>query len=213
MRKIFLHGALGETYGSEFELDVLTAGEAIRALSANFPAFMKDINEGAWHVVRGDLDNGLELDAADISTFKLGGGDLHIVPHVSGGKNGGLLKVVLGVVLIGAAFALTAGAGLASAIGTGALSGISGTQVALFGGALALAGVSSMLTPEQKDEEDKSDSFTSSGPGSTTGQGGALPLVYGEVITGAAMISGGIDIERIDVTGSGGGSFGAGGKK
>lgn len=216
MRKIVLHGALGARYGKEFNLEVATAGEAIRALSANFPGFMKDIREGAWHVVRGNsVDKGMDLDKDDIATFKLGRGDLHIVPYVAGSKRGGLLKIILGVVLVGAAFALTGGA-LATAIGAQGtlLGGITGSQVALFGAAVALAGVSSLLTPEEKaDEKDGSSSFTMAGPGNTYEQGAPVPLVYGDVITGGVLISGGVDIERIAVTGSGGGSVGSGGKK
>lgn len=216
MRKVYLHGSLGDKYGKEFTLNVTTAGEAIRALAANFPSFMKDLRDGAWHLVRGkEIDRGLSLDESQVATFRLGKGDLHIAPFIAGSKRGGLLKVILGVVLIGAAFALTGGA-LAAPImgGGGLLGGITGTQVALFGAAIALAGVSSLLAPEEEsEEEDGSSSFTMSGPGNTYDQGNPVPLVYGEVITGGQLISGGIDIERIAVTGSGGGSVGSGGKK
>ncbi|QNG62607.1 tail assembly protein [Rhizobium phage B1VFA] len=217
MRKVILHGSLGDKYGKEFSLDVRTAGEAVRALAANFPMFMKDLREGAWHVVRGkQIDSGLSLDETQISGFRLGKGDLHIAPFVAGSKRGGLLKVVLGVVLIGAAFAFTGGA-LATAVGAGSAMGslgITGTQVALFGAAVALAGVSSLLSPEEKaKEEDGSQSFTMAGPANTSDQGAPVPLVYGEVITGGVLISGGIDIEQIAVTGDGGGSVGSGGKK
>ncbi|MBY3231886.1 tail assembly protein [Rhizobium laguerreae] len=217
MRKVILHGSLGDKYGKEFSLDVRTAGEAVRALAANFPMFMKDLREGAWHVVRGrKIDSGLALDETQISGFRLGKGDLHIAPFIAGSKRGGLLKVVLGVVLIGAAFAFTGGA-LATAVGAGSAFGslgITGTQVALFGAAVALAGVSSLLSPEEKaKEEDGSQSFTMSGPANTSDQGVPVPLVYGEVITGGVLISGGIDIQQIAVTGDGGGSIGAGGGK
>jgi predicted phage tail protein len=216
MRSIFLHGSLADKYGKVFKLDVKTAGEAVRALSANFPSFMKDVRDGVWHVVRGnDIDKGFSLDENQIAGFRLGKGDLHIVPFIAGSKRGGLLKIVLGAVLVGAAFAFTGGA-LATPIlgGGGLLGGITGTQVALFGAAVALAGVSSLLSPEEKsDETDGSSSFTMSGPGNTYEQGNPVPLVYGEVITGGVLVSGGIDIERIAVTGSGGGSVGSGGKK
>lgn len=216
MRTIHLHGFLATKYGKSFKLDIDTAGEAIRALTANFPTFMQDIREGAWHIVRGkDVDKGVSLDEHQISSFRLGKGDLHLVPFVAGSKRGGLLKVILGVVLIGAAFLFTGGA-LATSItgGTGLLGGVTGTQVALFGAAVALAGVSSLLAPEEKaDEKDGSESYTMSGPGNTYDQGNPVPLVYGEVITGGVLISGGVDIERIAVTGNGGGSVGSGGKK
>lgn len=201
LRTIHLHGALGNKYGETFKLDIATAGEAIRVLTANFPAFMNDIRDGAWHIVRGkDIDKGISLDEDQVASFRLGDGDLHIVPYVAGSKRGGLLKIILGVVLIGAAFMFTGGA-LAGSIGAAGtmLGGITGTQVALFGAAVALAGVSSLLSPEQKAEDEKQDSFTMSGPGNTYNQGAPVPLVYGEVITGGVLISGGVDIERIKV--------------
>lgn len=200
MRKIHLHGALGKKYGVLYELEVATAGEAIRALSANLPGFMMDIREGAWHVVRGDdVDHGLDLGEDDIGTFKLGRGDLHIVPHVAGSKRGGLLKIILGVALVGAAFAFSGGA-LATPIMGGALAGATYGNMAMIGVALALAGVSSMLSPQEKDESGKNDSsFTMSGPGNSYEQGSPIPLVYGEVITGGVLVSGGIDVEQIEV--------------
>jgi len=215
MRTIHLHGSLGEKYGKSFKLAVTTAGEAIRALSVNFPTFRKDIHEGAWHVVRGkDVDKGVSFDENQVAAFRLGKGDLHIVPFIAGSKRGGLLEVILGITLVGAAFAFTGGA-LAAQISIGGASlGMTGGQVALLGAAVALSGVSSLLAPEEKAEEtDGSTSFTTSGPGNTYNQGAPVPLVYGEVITGGVLISGGVDIERIAVTGSGGGSVGSGGKK
>jgi len=214
LRKIHLHGALGAKYGKVFELDVKTAGEAIRAIGANFPEFLKDLRDGAWHVVRGKtVKNGLDLDEHQVAGFRLGQGALHILPYVAGSKRGGLLKIILGAVLIGAAFLFTGGA-LAQPIiaGGGIFGGITGTQVALFGAALAIAGVSTMLSPEEKSKDGDENSFTFGGPGNNYDQGNPVPLVYGRVITGGQMISGGIDIERIAVSGSGGGSVG-GGKK
>lgn len=221
MRTIHLHGALGAKFGKRFELDVATAGEAIRALSANFPGFMQYIRDGSWHIVRGKkVDKGFDLgDEETIRSFNLGKGDLHIVPAIAGSKRAGLLKIVLGGVLIGAAFVLTGGA-LAGAIGpglgmgTGFLGGITGTQVALFGAAMALSGISSLLTPQEKAKEEGDDSsFTMTGPGNATDQGVPVPLVYGEVITGGVLISGGYDVERVAISGNGGGSIGSGGKK
>lgn len=211
MRTIHLHGSLGAKYGRSFQLDVRTAGEAIRALTANFADFPATLREGAWHVVRGkSIKTGYELDERDVGDFSLGKGDLHIVPYVAGSKrSGGLLKVILGAVLVGAAFMFTGGA-LAAPIMGGALGGITGTQLALVGAAVALAGISTMLSPEEKSDEDDEGSHTFGGPGSTYDQGSPVPLIYGETITGSYLISGGIDIERVAVSGKSGS---IGGKK
>ena len=62
--------------------------------------------------------------------------------------------------------------------------------------ALAAAGVSQLLAPEEEDQK-KNDSFTMSGPTNIYEQGYPIPLVYGRVITGTLLVSGSVDIEDI----------------
>lgn len=204
MRKVYLYGHLAEQFGPMFELSVLTAGEALRALSANFPTFVGAMKEGSYEVIRGEPSEfkGLWIGLEDVNEFKLGQADLHIVPCVTGSKNsGGIIKVVLGVALIGAALFFSGGA-LAAPImgGGGLLGGFTYGNLAMIGLSLALAGVSQLLTPKQKTEEGKNDeSFTISGPGNAYDQGNPIPLIYGEGIFGSQLISGGIDIENIPI--------------
>lgn len=209
MRTIYLYGEIAKKYGKKFKLDVATAGEAIRAITTYHPTFAHNLRDGAWHIVRGKkIDSGFSLDEQDVNTFNLGKGDLHILPAIAGSKRGGILKVVLGVVLVGAAFFLSGGA-LGAAM-PGVLSGMTYGNMAMLGVALTLAGVSSMLSPEQKGDK-KDQSYTFNGPGNTSGEGSPVPLVYGEVITGSTMISAGIDIDRLAPAGGSGSS--GGGKK
>ncbi len=197
MRKIYLHGELGEKFGFEIELDVQTAAEAVRALCVNFEGFEAVMRHGEFHVVRGhDIDKGRDLDLELCQTYRLGKAPLHIAPYVAGSKRGGILKVVLGVALIGAAFLFSGGA-LATAVAPGMLGGgFTYGNMALLGVALAVGGISQMLTPQEKDNK-KEDSYLFNGPGNTYDQGGALPLVYGEVITGGVLASIGVDIEQL----------------
>jgi predicted phage tail protein len=196
MRKIHLHGELGKRFGYEFELEVETAAEAVRALCVNLPGFEKFMRAGEFHVVRGkDIDHGMDLDLDLCTAYRLGKAPLHIAPVIAGSKRGGLLKIVLGVALIGAAFLFSGGA-LAAPIMGGALGGATYGNMAMLGVALAVAGVSQMLAPEEK-TEGKDESYLLTGPGNTYEQGSALPLVYGEVITGGVLASIGIDIEQL----------------
>jgi len=227
LRKVFLHGKMARRYGKMFELDVSTAAEAVRALRANFPEILKDFRDGTWHVMRGDKRKGVDLGEEDITGLKLGNGDLHFVPAVQGSKRDGMLKVILGVVLVGASFMgggfmaapLAGGAGAAGGgLFGGLMGGMGGGNLAMMGAAMILGGISQLLAPEEKEEKDEN-SFTMNGPGNTESQGSPIPLVYGEVITGGIMVSGGIDIEDIGNTindgngkSSGKGS-GGGGKK
>lgn len=113
--------------------------------------------------------------------FALGGADTLRIEPVAAGRKSGLLNIVLGAVLIGAAFLLTGGAlsGVAvSAFGTT----ITGSQMALVGGLLALSGVMSMLAPtmEQGTDEnkDKSSAMINT-PSNKTEPGLPVPIIYG----------------------------------
>ena len=201
LRDIHLHGQLGARFGAVHQLDVQTAAEAVRALSMLLPGFAGAIRDGSWHVVRGaSIEDGLDLDATEVVDFRLGAADLHLVPAVGGAKDGGaMLKTVLGVALVGAAFAFSGGT-LAAPIMMGALNtGMVWGNVAMIGVGLALSGVSSFLSPEEKSKEDRDSSFTMQGPSSAHEEGMPVPLIYGEIITGGMPISGGIDVEKIAV--------------
>ncbi|RWI35430.1 tail assembly protein [Mesorhizobium sp.] len=192
LRKIHLHGHLKQ-FGDVIELDVATAAEAVRALGVCIPGFLNVLREGAYHVVRGSIEKGFSLGEDDLLPLKLGRGDLHIMPMVIGGKRGGILKTILGTVLVGAALFLSGGA-LGTAVFAGV--GITWGNVAMVGLVAALSGVSQLLAPSEKGNKDDA-SFTTSGPGNTYDQGGAIQLVYGETITGSVLVSGGVDIEKI----------------
>lgn len=201
LRKIHLHGELGELHGELFELAVDTASEAVRALCMQFPDLEQKIRAGKFHVIRGDADEGMDLDLDECAGLRLGAADLHIVPVIAGSagsnRKGGILKIVLGIALIGAAFFFSGGAFGAAIGGGGMLGNITYGQLALLGVAMTVAGISTMLTPEEEDEK-KDESFLLSGPGNNYEQGAPVPVVYGEIITGSVLISGGIDVEQLE---------------
>lgn len=198
MRKIVLHGHLKKRFGATFELEVATPGEAIRLLGVNLPGFIDALRIGSYEVVYGARNSGDRLTLDLINDFKMGKGDLHLIPSVRGAKSGGgTLKAILGVALVGAAVFFSGGTLAAPLMSTGLLSGVTWGNVALIGAGLAFAGASMMLSPNQKAEQGTDESFTLQGPGNTYAQGQAIPLIYGEVITGSVLASGGLDVERI----------------
>lgn len=197
LRTIHLHGSLKE-FGESYKLSVVTAGEAVRALCMQIKGLKEAIEAGSWHVIRGSLDSGIQLDAKECSEFKLGKGDLHIVPAVEGAKSGGgggAIKIVLGVALIGAAlFFAPAAGGLSAGIGS---MGLTYGHLALVGAALVLAGVASLISPNEEAEEteEEKSSYLLNGPGPTYEQGGPIPIIYGEVYFSGVTISAGLDID------------------
>ena len=196
MKTVYLHGRLAE-FGECFELDVNDPAEVIRALSIQIPEFRSVLAEGEWSIVKGNLEEGCSLSEEELM---LSGSyeEIHILPAItgSGGKFG---QIVLGTVLIGAAF-FTGGASLA-AWGTGA------KVMGSIGAGLVLGGVSQMLIQAPStsggyaDRESPSErpSFLFDGPVNTSTQGLPVPLIYGEVMTGSVVVSAGMTAEDIGV--------------
>jgi predicted phage tail protein len=211
LRKIVLHGRLGKKFGREFEFDVATVAEGVRALCALVPGFVEEMAKGHYTIrVRAKSqtyfdENMLHLDIGNAHT-------IHITPRAEGAKSGGLGKIILGVLIIGAAIAFAPGVGIGLAAKTGtfaagmaqaAFLGISYGTIALFGATIALSGLALMLAPTPKignygDREKEPQSLMFNGPVNTREQGGAVPLVYGEMIVGSVMISAGLVAEDVE---------------
>ena len=194
LKTIYLYGRLKE-FGDSFQLDVNEPAEAIRALSVQLPNFREAIASGQWHIVRGSLDEGIDINESDLRLSLGGTCEIHILPAAegAGGKFG---QIILGAVLIGAAFWAGAGAPIAEW----------GAKTKLMGQAglgLAVNGVSSMLTRQnnsnysERETADNRPSFMFSKPINTSTQGLPVPLIYGEVIVGSVVISAGMNAEDI----------------
>lgn len=117
---------------------------------------------------------------------------IHIVPVVSGAKDSGLFSVVVGAVMIGAAF-FTGGASLAA---WGALS----TGLAAAGAGMVIAGSAMMLAPTPEtsqgrttDNGERNQYFNNLDNG--VAQGSVVPLVYGEVMVGSKVLSQGLSTD------------------
>lgn len=207
LRTIHLHGHLKKTFGPSFKFDVGTAGEALRALNCAFPGqFIDALKTGSYKIVRGDKRNGMAFDLELVNKFNLGRADLHIIPVAKGAANSkGTVKTILGVALIGGAIFMSGGtlAAPLSQLGTavtlgGTSLGFTWGSIAAVGLGITLAGVSTLMAnPAAAKSGEKTDSYAISGPTNTGRQGSAIPLIYGEVITGSIGVSFDADIEDI----------------
>lgn len=167
---IHLHGPLGERFGALHHFAVGSPQEAVRALDANYPGFIPAFLEHGEYglMVDGDWRGG--DDAPQLPASK----EIHIVPHVAG--NTPLVVIALGFI------------------------GITGTAATIIGSLLVaglMIGVSLLFRPKppgKKDPDEKdADSFIFSGPENVTGQGVAVPLIYGRVFAGSVVVSAGQD--------------------
>jgi len=199
MKTIHLYGFLADKFEPTYVLDVQTPAEAIRILEANYPGqFAAAMRDKWWRISRratGPCMNECELHMPTAAS------EFHIEPITQGG-----FKAVFGLFL--------GGTGLGSIftpLGLPILGGGGGAGILGFGGALGgfgkiaiglallgvLALISGALSPkeEQKAEEDEKSSFLFNGPVNQSSQGGPVPVIYGRVIVGSTVISGGIKVE------------------
>ena len=183
--RLRLGGALADIAGAEPPFRFGTIRQAAGLLRVNFPEIMAFKETEV--VVR---LSGQEV-GSDCYDMPLGpGASVEIFPAVAGG-NEGLGKVLLGGLLIvsGAWAALPAagvGAALAPSYVTGALISV--------GTSIALNGVSAYVSSLEKTPEDEQRGGGQySGPRTTTGEGQALPLLYGKARVSGALIQRTID--------------------
>ena len=185
MKTIILYGELAKRFGKHHRFSVSTVSEAIRALRANFKGF-ENFLATAHHNGMGFkvFVGGHSLDINEVPA-PLGKSNniIRIAPAVIGSGNA-WTRIILGVALI--------------AVGV-----ISRTpNLVLAGAALAFGGVAQLLTKTPKigtgtrEESQSTESYIFSGPQNVTAQGNAIPLVYGRMMVGSAIISAGIDVNE-----------------
>jgi predicted phage tail protein len=193
---VLLYGWLGAKYGREHKLSIKKPAEAIKALSANYKEFAKEVAESshAYRVIVGKEDRtdwqGMHLPAT--KTVK-------IVPLVSGSS--GLGKIFLGAALIVASFYLP-GTTYLSASSSFAISA-SGIASSI-GFSLLLGGISQLIfaPPKAKsgstEKAQNAPSYAFNGAVNTTGQGNPVAVCYGGPIRiGSQVVSAGLAAENL----------------
>ncbi len=174
--KIKLLGKLGQTFGREYEFDINTPQDAIKALSANFPDFItylqnSENNNIGYRFLTGDCP----LEESELCDPISADRPLIIAPTIYG--SGAIGRIIAGVALIGLAFLVPGG-----------ILGIGATNLGLIGGALLLGGIASLLAGTPRSNASTA-SFNFDGAINTTRQGVSVPLAYGELIIGSVVIS------------------------
>ena len=198
LRKIKLYGELAKFLGQKtFEAEVKSAAQAIKFLVVNFPQLEKHMADRYYKVAVGNW----ELTEEEL-TYPNGQEEIKIVPIVGGEGGRGFGRFLLGAVMIGVGVAsggATLGAG--GFTGVGFLGGTTAV-IGNLGIALALGGISQMLTPVETIPEKDQDprlSFNFSGIQNTSRAGIAVPVIYGEILTGSIAISAGIETAQVEV--------------
>lgn len=192
IRTIRLYGKLGARFGRVHRLAVASAAEAVRALCVLLPGFKQELVTSGDRGVAYAVFIGKENIGEQQLELPPGRDDIRIAPVLQGSKRGGVLQTILGAVLV------VVGAAI-NYFSAGSLSSI-GVPLMQFGAAMAFGGVVQMLSPtarglSAKDSPDNGASYNFNGPVNTSAQGNPVPVLYGRMIVGSAVISAGIRAE------------------
>ena len=203
MTDVILYGHLARKYGRHHKFDITSAAEACRALQANYGTFFADIRPGQFAVIRGSRKNGEQLCVEQVP-MQMGNKPIHIVPIPRGSSGKGIFAIVLGIALIAVSIftmnpELGFMANMAAAMPT--VTFLSHGAVLMMGAAMALGGISQLITPtpqvnDYKAREQKQVSFLFSGAVNRMEQGGAIPVFYGGPMEiGSILVSGGVRVD------------------
>jgi len=189
---IKLLGELGRKFGREWNLDVETPAEAIRALSVltsySFRQYLADNEGAAYRVVTGDA-KGCSIEELHLPCDRL------IIAPVISGQGGGFGRVLLGGALLGASFFMPATISIFGA-------SITSMSVGLLGASMILGGVHQMLSPQPKmpkrEEIEKKNSFLFSNTADVGDAGLPVPIAYGTILLADPPIAS-IGVSTVDL--------------
>lgn len=183
LREIRLYGKMGARFGRSFRLAVNSPAEAMQALGAMLPGFREYMYGAKDQGIRFAVFVGKTNIGEDEVSNLVGNNSIRIAPVIEGAKSP-FVQIVVGTVLMVAAF-FVPNPMVASALFS-------------MGASMVLGGIIQLLTPVPKkqsagDKEDPNYSFN--GPVNTTAQGHPVPLLYGRMKVGSAVISAGITLK------------------
>lgn len=189
-RTVRLYGVLGSKFGRKFSLvlESNSPAEAIAALTAQLKGFGEFLLHARDRGIGFAIFAGKRNLKEDELSSPIGSEDIRIAPILLGSKNGGVFNIIMGVVLIVVGY-FTFGSTTQM-----------GASLIASGIASAVSGVVQLLSPQPKgmksgDRPDNQPSYVFNGAVNTQAQGNPVPVLYGRMIVGSAVISAGIHAE------------------
>lgn len=199
---LYFHGALAR-HGPRMAFRLDSPSAIIAAAVAQRPRLESALRRGSFVLGAGAarrVIGGGELDRPIAET------ELHLMPARAGAARGEG-KMLLGLTLLGLSFVPGVQAGITgglSSLGEG-IAGAGGADIGgmlgsrLLGGAAAwliLSGASEALSPQVR--RPAGDASTGVAPSEPTGEGAAIPLVYGTVrMTAPPIVSAGLSVQAM----------------
>lgn len=177
--KVYLHGYLAAFHDGPVEMMGDTVAEIIEGLTRQLPGFRPDPIHGRHRISVVGYDRIEDVFSEPKSD------ELHIVPQLSGGKQGGLVQILLGAALLALAFFVMPAAW--------ALTGI----VKSLGAAMLLGGIAQLLAPQPNTEDEKKSRYLGA-PKNTVAIGTRIPILYGEYRCYGHYLSFDVDAKETD---------------
>ena len=197
LKTIRLYGKLGTRFGRIHRLAVASAAEAVRALCMTRPGFERELmtsrDRGVDYAVFLGKKNIRQEELVDPA----GKDDIRIAPVLQGASKGGIFQIILGAALMVFAMwaqgSFTSLGSLSEALKAKSWIGVT----AMMGMSMMMGGVLQLLSPQMKglstrDNVENGASYAFNGAVNTTAQGNPVPVGYGRMIVGSAVISAGI---------------------
>lgn len=183
IRTVRLYGKLGALFGRVHRLAVNSPAEAIKALGTMHKGFNSFLCGSESRGVRFAVFVGKSNISEGQLTAPPGSEDIRIAPVPIGRKSGGgIFMAIVGVVLV-------------------VVGGFTSNPALMMAGAGMLVGGAMMLmSPQQKgigtnDKPENRPSYNFNGAVNTDAQGHCVPLAYGEVMSGSAVVTAAIYTE------------------
>jgi len=189
MTQVTLHGILAKEFRKTFSLAIKRPKEVFDAISCTHSNFRNRVvelaNQGVHFTL---LVDGKKMTTIEELSIVSDNQQIDIVPLVCGaGKAGAIIAIIaLGVLTAGAGFAL----GLSTSIGFG----MTGATLVNIGVGIAMMGIQMALAPKPKMDRPSADvnsakqSFLFSSKANVAEQGIPVPVGYGRLRVGSAVI-------------------------
>lgn len=177
MQTILLSGSLAKLFGRRHRVVTRGGWRDVMGYFKQFPGFERHMAESSSKGLRFAIFNGKENLSVEDLEKPTGRDVIRIVPVIAGSKRAGLLQTIVGAVLV--------------------VVGLVYQPLLPVGVALLAGGVIQMLSPQAKglgtqDTPNNRPSYSFNGAVNTSVQGNPVPLLYGRMIVGSAVISAGI---------------------
>ena len=206
MQTVYLKGELGERFGEKWSMNVDKVQDIFKLIECQRDGYRQYMVDCAENGIDFTVQRGEEFIDETEFLLSVGKEDIIVAP-VPAGSKGNVGKLIAAAFMIYTGYYLVQGAGMNATLANIAPEiGIRGGKLLNMGanmgkwgkvlgyGAMALGtslGLTTLaqMTMPDGSQDDEDDSHLFGGPQNTTVQGGAVPVLYGEMIVGGTLIN------------------------